>query len=168
MTPVLVLNQDYSPLCLCSVERAFILIFLSKAELMSAYQDQKLRTVSESFPCPSVIKIRKYVSVPYKGVVLTRVNVFKRDNHTCQYCGKKEELTLDHLIPKSKGGKTTWTNLVTACKKCNSRKGDGTLEDVGFTLGQKPIKPSYMAFIQATTKHLREDWKPFLKMRASA
>jgi 5-methylcytosine-specific restriction endonuclease McrA len=168
MTPVLVLNQDFRPICLCSVERAFLLIFLSKAEMMSAYQNQYLRTVSQSFPCPSVIKIRNYVNLPYKGVVLSRNNILKRDNHTCQYCGIKENLTLDHLIPKSKGGKTTWTNLVTACKSCNSRKGDRSPEDAGFILAQKPIKPSYMSFIKATTKHLREDWKPFFQIRASA
>ena len=84
---VLVLNADYTPLSVCTTERAFLLMYLDKADIISAAQDRMLRTVQKSFPFPSVIKIKQYIQVPYKGVVLTRHNIFKRDNHSCQYCG---------------------------------------------------------------------------------
>lgn len=168
MNTVLVLNQDYSPLTICSIERAFLLLYLDKADLLSQLQGRALRTVSSSFPFPSVIRIKRYVNVPYKGVILTRHNIFKRDSHICQYCGTNKDLTLDHLIPKSKGGKSTWTNLVTACKRCNARKGDFKPEDVGLVLLRKPIRPSYVMFIRSTAKTLREDWLPYLEHKASA
>lgn len=168
MNTVLVLNQDYSPLTLCSVERAFLLLYLEKADLLTEIKDKALRTVNESFPFPSVIRIKNYINLPYKGVILTRHNIFKRDAYTCQYCRSNRDLTLDHLIPKSKGGKSTWTNLVTACKKCNARKGDFKPEDVGLILLRKPIRPSYVMFIQSTMKTIREDWLPYLERKAIA
>lgn len=168
MNTVLVLNQDFSPLTLCSVERAFLLLYLQKADLQSEIQEKMLRSVNAFFPFPSVIRIRKYVNVPYKGVILTRHNVFKRDDFSCQYCGTGKDLTLDHLIPKSKGGKSSWTNLVTACKPCNARKGDYLPEEVGLKLSQKPIRPSYVMFLRSTTKSLRADWLPYLEHKAIA
>lgn len=168
MNAVLVLNQDYSPLTLCSVERAFLLLFLQKADLQSEIKEKSLRSVSTVFPFPSVIRIRRYVRVPYKGVILTRHNIFKRDGFSCQYCGTGKDLTLDHLIPKSKGGKSSWTNLVTACKNCNTKKGDFLPEDVGLKLFKKPIRPSYVMFLRSTTKSLREDWLPYLEHKAIA
>ena len=143
---VLVLNQDYSPLTICSVQRAFMLIFLDKAELIEEVKGQSLRSISSTYPFPSVVKIRKYIHVPYKGVVMTKHNIFRRDGGRCQYCGTAKDLTLDHVIPKSKGGKSIWTNLVTACKKCNSLKGDYSLEKAGMQLRKQPIKPSYPSF----------------------
>lgn len=168
MNAVLVLNADFTPLTLCSVERAFLLTYLQKAEIISDVKGKTLRSVSEEYLLPSVIKVKKYVNVPYKGVILTRHNVFKRDQFSCQYCGTNKDLTLDHLIPKSKGGKSTWTNLVTACKNCNARKGDYQPEEVGLTLVKKPIRPSYVMFLRSTSKTLRDDWLPFLDRKASA
>jgi len=168
MNTVLVLNADFSPLTLCSVERAFLLTYLDKAEILSDVKEKALRTVTAEFLYPSVIKIKKYINVPYKGVILTRHNVFKRDRFCCQYCGTNKDLTLDHLIPKSKGGKSTWTNLVTACKRCNARKGDFNPEEVGLTLNQKPIRPSYVMFLRNSSKSLRNDWLPYLDRKASA
>ena len=168
MNSVLVLNQDYSPLTLCSTERAFLLLYLEKAELLSEVKEKVLRSVSSVFPFPSVIRIKRYIRVPYKGVVLSRHNVFKRDQFLCQYCGTGKDLTLDHLVPKSKGGKSSWTNLVTACKNCNARKGDFQLEEVGMKLQKKPIRPSYVMFLRSTSKSLREDWLPYLEHKAIA
>lgn len=168
MNSVLVLNADYYPLTLCSVERAFLLMYLQKVDLISQVEDKAMRSVSESYPYPSVIRTKRYVQIPYKGVVLSRHNVFKRDSFCCQYCGQEKDLTLDHLIPKSKGGKSTWTNLVTACKYCNSKKGDFTPEEAGLKLLRKPIRPSYVMFLKATAKSLRADWLPFLEHKASA
>lgn len=168
MNSVLLLNADYYPLTLCSVERAFLLMYLQKVDLISQVENKFLRSVNEVHPYPSVIKTKRYINLPYKGVVLTRHNIFKRDDFSCQYCGKNKELTLDHLIPKSKGGKSTWTNLVTACKKCNARKGDYTPEQAGLQLSSKPIRPSYVMFLKAISKSLRTDWLPYLDHKAIA
>ncbi len=168
MSAVLVLNQDFTPISVCSVQRAFLLVFLKKAELLSEKSDAALRSVNECFPFPSVIRVLKYAHIPYKGVVLTRHNVFKRDAFLCQYCGTGKDLTLDHLIPRSKGGKSTWTNLVTACKSCNARKGDYALEQIGMRLSRKPIRPTYVMFLRSTTTEMREDWIPFLDRKVSA
>ncbi len=162
MNSVLVLNQDYSPLTICSVQRAFLLVFLEKAEMLNDVKNRTLRTISDSYPFPSVIKINRYVHMPYKGVVLSRHNIFRRDGHKCQYCGTTKDLTLDHLIPRSKGGKSSWTNLVTACKKCNAKKGDDPLEKTGMKLKSVPTKPSYISFLRSANGALREDWKPYL------
>lgn len=165
---VLVLNQDYSPLTLCTVSRAFLLVFLEKAELLAADKNGYMRTVSMSYPKPSVIKIKSYVHVPYKGVVLSRYNIFKRDGHKCQYCDTTKDLTLDHLIPRSKGGKSTWKNLVTACKRCNSRKGDRTPIEAGLVLQKPPFKPSYIMFLRNSIGALNDDWQQYLKKSAVA
>lgn len=162
MSMVLVLNQDYSPLTVCSVQRAFILMFLKKADLITEIKDKKLRTISQTFPFPSIIQVKYYINIPYKGVVMSRNNIFKRDGGKCQYCGTNKDLTLDHVIPRSKGGKSTWTNLVTACKKCNSRKSDYTLEKVGMKLSKPPVKPSYISFLRMNTSTYREDWALYL------
>ncbi len=168
MNSVLVLNQDYTPLTLCSVQRAFLLIYLEKAELLEGMADKALRSVNQTFPYPSVIRIYDYKHVPYRGVVLTRYNLFKRDGYSCQYCGTSKDLTLDHVVPKSKGGKSSWTNLVTACKHCNSRKGDETPEKVGLTLSKNPVKPSYLVFLKSSAGRLQQDWHKYLEPKAYA
>lgn len=168
MNSVLVLNQDFSPLTLCSLERAFLLVFLEKAEMLDRVPNRSLRTISKNYPYPSVIRILQYKHVPYRGVVLTRYNLFKRDSYECQYCGTNKDLTLDHLIPKSKGGKSNWTNLVTACKHCNAKKGDDTPEGVGLRLAKHPVKPSYIVFLKSTAGNLKTDWLKYLEPKAYA
>lgn len=163
MGKVLVLNSDFTPLTVCSVYRAFLLVYTSKAEMLNSEEGSFLRSIDQSFPKPSVIRINRYINVPYKGVVLTRHNIFKRDNNQCQYCGTSKDLTLDHLIPRSKGGKSSWKNLVSACKKCNAKKGDYTPEQAGLTLRKAPIKPSYIMFLRNSSGNLHEDWQPYLK-----
>lgn len=165
---VLVLNQDYSALSICSVPKAFLLVFLDKAELVAESDTHALRTIDTSYPCPSVIRLHRYVSLPYKGVMLTRQNIFKRDNHRCQYCGTTEELTLDHVVPKSRGGKTNWDNLATACKRCNSRKGDDTPEEARMPLRQKPFKPTFLVFLRDFSGSIESSWMPFLSKREKA
>jgi len=113
---------------------------------------------------PSVIRLNRYVNAPYKGVALTRQNVFKRDNFECQYCGTRRELTLDHVIPSSRAGQHTWTNLVTACKRCNARKGDYTPEEAQMPLKRKPHKPSYALFLRDNDSPHTE-WDNFLENR---
>ena len=159
---VLVLNLDHSPLTVCSVQRAFLLLYLDKAELVNQFTGLFLCTVTRSFPMPAVIKLVRYVNIPYKSVELTRQNIFKRDEFECQYCDTKNNLTLDHLVPRSKGGRSTWTNLVTACKPCNAKKGDYTLEQMGMSLKQEPFKPSYLIFLRDFSGFLSDEWVPYL------
>src|SRR5690349_20500371 len=108
---VLVLNQDNSPLMVCSVERAFILVFLNKSEMVRTSNGHKLHSVTASYPMPSVIRLSLYVNAPYNRVNLTRKNIFKRDNLACQYNGTRKELTIDHVTPRARGGVDTWTIL---------------------------------------------------------
>lgn len=159
---VLVLNQDYSPITVCTVQRAFLLIFLEKADLVESNSQKSLRSISASFPFPSVVRIKQYVNIPYKGVVMSRHNIFKRDNGKCQYCGTSKDLTLDHVIPRSKGGESTWTNLVTACKRCNSAKGDYSLEKAGMRLMKKPMKPSCVSFLRMNHSAYQDKWSSYL------
>ena len=163
----LVLNLDYTPITVCSAERAFLLIYLDKAELIKANSTFEFHTVNKTFSIPAVIKLNRYVNIPYKGVVLSRENVFKRDGFKCQYCGTEKELTLDHLVPKAKGGKTTWSNLVTACKACNSKKGFFSPEEAGLQLTFKPFRPSYIMHLTDLSGINYEEWKPFLGQKKS-
>lgn len=159
---VLVLNQDNSPLMVCSVERAFILVFLNKSEMVRSANGHRLRSVTKSFPMPSVIRLNRYVNAPYKGVNLTRQNIFKRDGFECQYCGTRRELTIDHVVPRAKGGRDTWVNLVTACKRCNAKKGDFTPDEAGMLLRNKPFKPSYAIFLKDHMNGQAGEWDSFL------
>lgn len=159
---VLVLNQDYRALTICSVERAAILVMLEKAELVAADDRRRLRSPSTQVPWPSVVRLRAYVAVPFSNISLTRKNVFRRDHHRCQYCGDRDGLTLDHVMPKSRGGRDTWENLVTACVPCNNRKGSRTPEEARMPLRKRPFRPSYVMFIRDFVGTLDEHWKPYL------
>lgn len=161
----LVLNQDYSPVTVCNIQKAFLLVYLKKAELVATDEMLRLRSISKAYPFPSVIRLINYVSMPYRGVMLTRQNIFKRDGHSCQYCGSEKDLTLDHLIPRSKGGKSSWNNLVTACKRCNTRKGDNKPEETGLKLTRMPFKPSHVMFIRDFSGTVSEQWMPYLKTK---
>ncbi len=158
---VLVLNQDFSPLMVCSVQRAFILVYLNKSELVRPANGHRLHTVTHSFAMPSVIRLNRYVRAPYKGVNLTRQNIFRRDNNECQYCGTRKDLTLDHVLPSSKGGQHSWLNLVTACKRCNAKKGNYTPDEAGMQLLRKPYKPSYALFLRDNSGFGNE-WDEYL------
>jgi 5-methylcytosine-specific restriction endonuclease McrA len=163
---VLVLNADYTALSLVNVPKAFLLVYLEKADLVAESDEIKLRTVSRAFPFPSVIRLHNYVKMPFKGVLLSRQNVFKRDAHQCQYCGNEHDLTLDHVYPRSRGGKTTWDNLTTACKRCNAAKGHRTPEEAKMPLCIKPYKPSFLAFIRDLSGPVEDKWVPFLAVKS--
>lgn len=164
---VLILNQDYSAISLCSVNKAFVLIYLEKAELLEKVENGLLRSISATYPKPSVIRLSRYVHIPYKGIALSRHNIMKRDHFQCQYCGSNRNLTLDHLFPKSRGGKSSWTNLITACNRCNTRKGDRTPEEAGLTIKQPPKKPSLVAFLRLHAAQLDQSWANYLKQESA-
>ncbi|HWG85509.1 MAG TPA: HNH endonuclease, partial [Deinococcales bacterium] len=132
---VLVLNASYEPLHVCSIKRAVTLLMDEAAERVED-APAFLRSPSTNFPVPSVIRLRRYVRRPPRyHVAFNRRNVFRRDGHTCQYCGRSGgDLTLDHVLPRSRGGRNTWENIVTACRECNSRKRDRTPEEARMHL----------------------------------
>jgi len=159
---VLVLNQDYRALTITSVQRAIVLVLLQKAELVEAESDRYVRSPSTHIPWPSIVRLKAFVRVPYKRIMLTRKNVMRRDRGRCQYCGSKDRLTIDHVFPKSRGGKDTWENLVAACVPCNNRKGDRTPEEAGYELARKPFRPSYVMYIRDFVGTMDDTWKPYL------
>jgi len=161
---VLVLNQSFQPLSITNAKKAIILIFLGKAEIVEK-NGEFIHSVNDRFPLPSIVRLKRYIHVPQKRVMLTRKNIIKRDNHQCQYCGKKSVgLTIDHVIPRVRGGKDTWENLVCACVKCNNKKGNRTPEDVGLKLLKKPKKPNHIFFIRYAVSVIDTRWKPYLYM----
>ena len=138
---VLVLNQDYEPLNVASLPRAFRLVLGGKAEILA--EGDPIRSASRSWTAPSVVRLRHRVRRPRPRAKLSRKEIFARDGHACQYCGRTGvSLTIDHIVPKSRGGDTwTWENLVTACMSCNHRKGDRLPEAAGLQLRRKPYEP---------------------------
>lgn len=160
---VLVLNQDFTALSICSVPKAFLLVYLNKAELVSDAGGLTLRSVSCAYPMPSIIRLNQYINTPYRNsVMLNRQNLFRRDGYMCQYCGAEKDLTMDHVHPRSRQGKSSWDNLVTACKSCNSRKGDLTPEEANMPLKQKPFKPSFVMFLRDFSGRVDENWLIYL------
>lgn len=160
---VLILNADYRAYSVCSVYKAFLLVYMEKAEVVNKAKDVFLRTVDQAFEVPSVIRLSRYVNIPYRGVMLSRQNIFKRDGNQCVYCGDKKDLTLDHVIPKSKGGKTSWGNLITACKSCNAKKGSYLPEEIEMDLPYQPYRPSFVMFLRDFSGISDEAWSPYLQ-----
>lgn len=160
---VLVLNANYEPINVCGLHRAVNLILAEKAILVMNGRGT-IHTVSKNFPRPSVIRLEKMVARPRRHIKLSRREVFRRDNYTCQYCGKKTVvLTIDHVIPRHMGGKHVWTNVVTACSTCNHRKGGRLAEEAHMRLLHIPREPPPTAAYQFG-RHLSEyaEWEPFL------
>jgi 5-methylcytosine-specific restriction endonuclease McrA len=141
---VIVLSRDYMPLMHCDIRRAMILLYLNKAEIVKE-SGQFLKTVSERYPVPRVIRLLgKLMRRFTPRVAYSRKNVHLRDQHTCQYCGSQDNLTLDHVMPSSRGGTSSWENVVTACSPCNAKKGNKTPEEAGLILNRPPIRPSLL------------------------
>jgi len=134
-----------------------------KAELVCKRDGLIVRSINSSIPLPSVIRLNSYLRLPYRKIEISRKNIHYRDDFTCQYCGKKsKELTIDHIIPKSRGGDDSWENLVSCCKACNNKKGDKTPAEAGMKLLSKPYKPNYVMFINKIVGGHHEEWKPYL------
>jgi len=161
---VLVLNRHWVAIHLCTVRRALGLLYQDLAEVVtgeyetydfeswvevSQYaQTDMVRTVSMRIAVPEVIKLIRYRGFPPRHVRLSRRNIYLRDNMQCQYCGRtppNDELTIDHIVPRSRGGKTVWTNVVLACARCNTLKGDRVPRDAGLRLTREPKKPHWLA-----------------------
>jgi len=162
---VLVLNQNYEPLNVCNLPRAFRLLFGAKAEVVE-YDHQTIRTPRTAYRAPSVIRLQHHVRRPRPRVRLSRREVFARDAHTCQYCGRQgHDLTLDHVVPRHRGGTHTWENLVTACKICNHRKGGRTPDEARLRLHRPPFEPRsdvYSLFTPYLSDQRNEAWRGYL------
>jgi 5-methylcytosine-specific restriction endonuclease McrA len=161
--PVLVLNANFEPLNVCSTRRAINLYLSGKAEMLLNGRGY-IYTVRDRFPRPSIIRLGYMVKRPYPRVRLSKREIFRRDHYTCQYCGSQvKHLTLDHVLPRHRGGEYSWSNLVTACQKCNLRKGGRTIEEAGMTLRHPPYEPKATAmYLYSNYLDENEDWRPFL------
>lgn len=162
---VLVLNASFEPLHVTSAKRAITLVQYGVAEVLEESREI-VRSPSTVLVVPSVIRLRKYVRRPrVHPVPFNRRNVLRRDTFTCQYCGSREELTLDHVLPRSRGGGHGWDNVVTACRSCNQRKGSRTPEEAGMPLHTPPYAPTFGVYAHGQFAHWQPNWAPYLHGR---
>lgn len=161
---VLLLNANYEPLNVCNMRRAVSLVLLGKAEILQD-ADAPLRTFSGELTAPSIVKMRYQVRRPIPKLRLSRHSILARDAYTCQYCGSKKELTIDHVIPRWTGGPQTWENLVTCCRKCNLKKADKTPQQANMKLKTEPRRPRFVPYL-SLQKYIRamerEEWQFYL------
>ncbi len=167
--PALVLNADYRPLSyyplsLWPWQDTIKAVFLDRVDIVAEY-DQTVRSQRMEFRVPSVVVLRDYVK-PRKRVAFTRFNLFLRDEFCCQYCGSKNDLTFDHVLPRKLGGVTSWENVVAACAPCNLKKGSKTLREAAMHLRQTPFRPDAETLRNLGRRfppnHLHESWLDFL------
>jgi 5-methylcytosine-specific restriction endonuclease McrA len=166
MTKVLVLNTTYEPLNVCSPRRALVLLLKDKAETVE-HSTTRYRSERCSYAVPHVIRLRHYVHVPRAASKrISRRAVFARDRYRCQYCGSEKHLTVDHVVPRSKGGDHSWENVVTSCAPCNLRKGDRLLHAANMTLRRAPRTPGPFGFILLQVEDVHDSWRPYLSYTA--
>jgi len=162
--PVLVLNQSYELLNICRARRAVVLIYRGKAEILENHSGF-IHSANHTFPLPSVIRLAYMIKRPHRQRKLTRFEIFNRDQYTCQYCGKEtHQLTLDHVIPRYRGGKQTWENMVSCCIPCNRHKAGRTPAEAGMRLFSHPAPPRDNAFfnIPYHYQQTRSEWQKYL------
>jgi 5-methylcytosine-specific restriction endonuclease McrA len=163
----LVLNASYEPLQIVNWQKAILLWFSGKVEVLDKH-DAFVRSVREKLAIPSVIRLRTYVAIRGRNKIrFSRDNVLLRDDYSCQYCGRVQpprELTLDHLLPISRGGKKSWKNIVTACRRCNQKKGNRTPEEAHMRLLKKPQLPSWLPSrrFEIDLELVPESWRIYL------
>lgn len=164
MDRALVLNAGFEPLTFVSIRRAVILLLKEKAELVESHVERTLRAEHAHYPYPLVIRLLTYIKIPPRlSLPVSRRWVLRRDGHTCQYCGRLDgEMTMDHVLPLSRGGQTVWTNVVTACVPCNRRKANHTPEEAGMHLHAPPFKPMYVALALVGSARENEVWARYL------
>jgi len=160
---VLVLNATYEPINVCTVRRAVVLLLKDKAEMIER-ADWQLHSESTTLSRPMVIRLVSYVRIPRHSHrrKITRRAVFARDDWTCQYCGSRSNLTVDHVIPRSKGGSSDWENIVASCAPCNRRKGNLLLRNSGMRLNRVPRTPNPNVFIQVASPTIPAAWQAYL------
>jgi len=157
-TQVLVLNADFTPLNVTSLIRGFVLVQKSKAEILASDEKNPIHAGDREFKRPLIIRLFEFINFRRERAKLTRNTIFQRDGHVCQYegCDNKKNLTVDHIYPKSRGGKNTWKNMVTACSSCNVWKDNKTPEEANMKLKRPPFEPSvsdYLTACNTTVQH---------------
>jgi len=163
---VLLLNVTYEPLKVIDWKRAVTLLVMGKVEVLEEYS-KEIHSVSFSIKLPAVVRLLRLVKRPKVPVRFSRQNIYLRDKHICQYCGRKfppEELTYDHVIPKSRGGRTIWSNIVTCCVRCNSAKGGRTPSEARMKLIREPTQPVWLPFLRITVglRDMPSSWRDYL------
>ena len=162
---VLVLNQSYEPIMVIGAKRAVILILSEKVDALENYREL-IHSAYLTLPLPSVIKLKHYARIRRKDIVLSRKNILKRDNYTCQYCGiRSVPMTIDHIIPRQSGGEDSWYNLVAACVNCNTNKGNKTPRAAQMELNKRARKPTMILHLQKFVKQFQGTWRPYLFMK---
>jgi len=161
--PVLVINANFEPLNVCTTRRALGLLLAGKAEMLANGRGT-VHTVRLTIPRPSVIRLDRMIKRPRPKVRLTKRELFRRDNYSCQYCGQRApRLTIDHVVPRHRGGEHIWSNLVTACPACNLRKGGRTLSEARMTLQRPPREPqATIAYLFGPLLEANQEWRPYL------
>ena len=161
MRSALVLNASFEPLSVVSAQRATCLVLAEKADVLED-DGRVIRSASKSVPCPSVIRLRYMVRVPYvRRAALSRRAIFARDDHRCQYCGRQAD-SIDHVFPRSRGGSHVWENVAASCRPCNLFKRDRTPGEAGMRLARQPRAPRELAWVDIAIGRVPEDWKPYL------
>ncbi len=160
---MLVLNATYEPINVCTVRRAVVLMLKEKAEVIE-HADWELRSATCAIARPVVIRLVNYVRIPRDTHrrKITRRAVFARDDWTCQYCGARSNLTVDHVVPRSKGGASSWENIVASCAPCNRRKGSALPRQAGMQLLKQPCTPNPHVFIQVASPTIPTAWLRYL------
>lgn len=166
MKPALLLNASYEPLSIVDWRKAITLLWLGKAEMLEAHA-RKIHSATRSFDLPSVLRLQRRVKIPSHRVHFSRTNVYRRDNHRCQYCGERfnaSELTFDHVVPRSRGGDTSWSNIVTSCQPCNRQKCSRTPSEAKMPLLSTPVEPRWWPFSAGAGNmdDHPESWRPYL------
>lgn len=171
-TRTLLLNSTYEPLKVISWQRAVTLLWLGKVEIIRSY-DRDIRAVTFRIRMPAVVRLLRFVRRKRPQISFSRRNLFARDEYRCQYCGRRHEspeLTYDHVTPRSQGGRTEWTNIVTCCVECNRRKGGRTPEQAGMRLMRPPKRPEHLPGVITVTIGLQsapDAWRDFLYWNVS-
>jgi 5-methylcytosine-specific restriction endonuclease McrA len=159
---VLVLNSTYEPVNVCSTRRALVLLLKGRAESLET-APQQIRSERASYSAPLVIRLNEYVRVPRpEGRRLSRRAILARDGYRCQYCGSTRHLTVDHVVPRSRGGGNSWDNMVTSCSACNVRKGANLPSEIGMAPSRMPRPPAPGDFVFAVQRVVPEAWRPYL------
>lgn len=166
MEQVLLLNITYEPLRIINWKKAITLLVLGKVEVLEEYTSE-IHSVSFTIKLPSVVRLLRMVKKPNTPIKFSRQNIYARDQYRCQYCGQKfllADLTYDHVLPKSRGGKTAWENIVTCCFKCNRKKGGKTPKEAGMKLVRRPFCPKWIPAVKITigVRDVPQSWRDYL------
>lgn len=162
---ILILNADYTAIAITDVKKAYTLIFQEKVDVLEWKDGMYIHSVNAKHPVPSIIRLKKWININKIEIPLNRRNLEIRDGFTCVYCGSKEDLTIDHIMPKSRGGKDTWDNLTTACLPCNTKKDNKTPQEAGMKV-PRTYRPTYLKWFSLVGSKLYADgnngWDKYL------